>query len=52
MRAARQKVYERIPCKRWGEPDDVAGSVLYLASDLADYVHGSIYTLDGGYESM
>lgn len=47
-----QKVYERIPCKRWGEPDDVAGSVLYLASDLADYVHGSIYTLDGGYESM
>ena len=47
-----QKVYERIPCRRWGEPEDVAGCVLFLASDLADYVHGSIYTVDGGYESM
>ncbi len=47
-----QKVYERIPCRRWGEPEDIAGGVLYLASELADYVHGSIYTLDGGYESM
>jgi 2-deoxy-D-gluconate 3-dehydrogenase len=42
---------ERVPAKSWGEPEDIAGAVLYLAAPVSDWVHGSIYTVDGGYES-
>lgn len=39
----------RIPAGRWGEPSDFAGPVVFLASDAADYMHGSILTVDGGW---
>jgi 2-deoxy-D-gluconate 3-dehydrogenase len=42
---------ERVPAKSWGEPEDIAGAVLYLSAPVSDWVHGSIYTVDGGYES-
>ena len=40
---------ERIPAQRWGSPEDIAGAVLYLCSPAADYVNGSILTVDGGW---
>jgi glucose 1-dehydrogenase len=37
-----------IPLNRWGQPSDVAGLAVYLASDEAGYVTGSTYFVDGG----
>ena len=39
----------RIPAERWGEGSDIAGSVVFLASENADYLHGSTITVDGGW---
>ena len=47
--------YERVtaqaPAGRFGRPEDVAGAVIYLASDAAAYVTGSVLTVDGGFLS-
>jgi glucose 1-dehydrogenase len=37
-----------IPCKRIGEPEDVAQVAVWLASDQSDYVHGTTIYVDGG----
>ena len=37
-----------IPCKRFGEAEDIANVALFLVSDEASYVTGSIYAVDGG----
>lgn len=42
---------QRIPAKRWGQPEDMAGAVVYLASDASDYVCGVMLPVDGGYLS-
>lgn len=39
----------RIPAGRWGEPQDFKGPAVFLASAAADYVHGTILTVDGGW---
>ena len=39
----------RVPAKRWGEPANIAGPVVFLASDAACFVHGSILPVDGGW---
>jgi NAD(P)-dependent dehydrogenase (short-subunit alcohol dehydrogenase family) len=39
----------RTPMKRWGKPEDVAGPVLFLASQQAAFVTGVILPVDGGY---
>jgi 2-dehydro-3-deoxy-D-gluconate 5-dehydrogenase len=41
----------RIPAGRWGEPDDLAGAVVFLSSPASDYVHGAILPVDGGWLS-
>ncbi len=42
-------ILDRIPAGRWGRPEDFAGPVVFLASAAADYVHGEILTVDGGW---
>ena len=42
-------ILDRIPAGRWGEPEDFAGPVVFLASDASDYLHGTIITVDGGW---
>lgn len=42
-------ILSRIPAGRWGAPDDFKGPVVFLASDAANYMHGSIVTVDGGW---
>lgn len=39
----------RIPAGRWGEPGDLAGPVVFLASAASDYVSGEILVVDGGW---
>mgnify|MGYP002620002524 CR=1 FL=1 len=39
----------RIPAGRWGRPDDLGGATVFLASPAADYVHGAILAVDGGW---
>ena len=39
----------RIPAGRWGEPEDFKGPAVFLASSAADYVHGTLLTVDGGW---
>jgi len=45
------EILARIPAGRWAEPEDVAGSVVFLASPAADYVHGHVLAVDGGWLS-
>jgi len=45
---ARGPLLQRIPLGRLGRPEDVAGAVLFLASDLAGYVTGQVLVVDGG----
>ncbi|WP_304235801.1 SDR family NAD(P)-dependent oxidoreductase [Jiulongibacter sediminis] len=42
-------ILSRIPAGRWGEPEDFKGPTVFLTSDLANYVHGEILTVDGGW---
>jgi NAD(P)-dependent dehydrogenase (short-subunit alcohol dehydrogenase family) len=45
----RQTMIDKIPLRRLGQPDDMAGAVLFLASDLAGYVTGQTIYVDGGW---
>jgi 2-dehydro-3-deoxy-D-gluconate 5-dehydrogenase len=40
---------ERVPMRRWADPDEIARAVVFLASDLAAYVNGAQIVVDGGY---
>ena len=44
-----RQILERIPAGRWGEPADLAGAAVFLASPASDYLHGHILTVDGGW---
>ncbi|GAA2674713.1 2-dehydro-3-deoxy-D-gluconate 5-dehydrogenase KduD [Actinoplanes palleronii] len=42
-------ILDRIPAGRWGEPEDLIGTAVWLASDAARYVHGAVIPVDGGW---
>lgn len=44
-----QAILERIPAGRWGEPKDLQGPVVFLASAAADYINGYTLAVDGGW---
>ena len=39
----------RIPMRRWGTPEDMAGLYVFLASDAASYITGQLFPVDGGW---
>lgn len=45
------QILARIPADRWGLPEDMAGAIVFLASDAANYVHGHTLAVDGGWLS-
>jgi 2-dehydro-3-deoxy-D-gluconate 5-dehydrogenase len=44
-----RQILERIPAARWGEPGDIAGATVLLASAAGNYIHGHVMVIDGGW---
>jgi 2-dehydro-3-deoxy-D-gluconate 5-dehydrogenase len=44
-----QSILDRIPAGRWGTPQDLAGTAVFLASSAADYINGHVLVVDGGW---
>ena len=44
-----RQILERIPAARWGEPEDLTGAAVFLASKASDYVNGHVLVVDGGW---
>ena len=44
-----QEILSRIPANRWGEPSDLEGAVVFLASPASDYLSGIVMPVDGGW---
>jgi 2-deoxy-D-gluconate 3-dehydrogenase len=44
-----KSILDRIPAGRWGNAEDFKGPIIFLCSDAAAYVHGTILTVDGGW---
>jgi 2-deoxy-D-gluconate 3-dehydrogenase len=44
-----RQIMERIPAGRWGDPEDLAGAAVFLASSASDYMHGHVLAVDGGW---
>jgi len=47
-----EQISSRIPQNRWGEPEDLAGTAIFLSSSASDYVTGVSIPVDGGYTSF
>lgn len=44
-----KEILGRIPAGRWGRPEDLGGAAVFLASRAADYMHGAVVPVDGGW---
>jgi 2-deoxy-D-gluconate 3-dehydrogenase len=44
-----REISARIPAKRWGQPEDLEGIVVFLASEASNYIHGVVIPVDGGW---
>ena len=52
LRADRERssaILARIPAGHWGKPEEIGGAAVFLASSAADYVHGVVLPVDGGW---
>ena len=45
------QLLDRVPAGRWGQPGELAGAAVYLASHASDFVHGETLVVDGGWLS-
>ena len=43
------EILGRIPAGRWGDPSEIGGAAVFLASEAAAYVHGAVLPVDGGW---
>ncbi len=50
--ARRKRILEHTPVRRFGQPEELIGAMLWLVSDAASFVTGSIVTVDGGFTAM
>jgi 2-deoxy-D-gluconate 3-dehydrogenase len=44
-----KEILSRIPANRWGEPGDLEGAIVFLASGASDYLSGQVMAVDGGW---
>jgi 2-deoxy-D-gluconate 3-dehydrogenase len=44
-----KSILDRIPAGRWGNPEDLMGTIVFLCSDASNYLNGSVITVDGGW---
>jgi 2-deoxy-D-gluconate 3-dehydrogenase len=42
-------ILDRIPAGHWGEPDEISGAAVFLCSAAANYIHGTVLPVDGGW---
>lgn len=47
--ARNKAIQDRIPAGRWGTPEDLMGTIVFLCSDASSYLNGSVVTVDGGW---
>jgi NAD(P)-dependent dehydrogenase (short-subunit alcohol dehydrogenase family) len=50
--AVREDFTNRIPMGRWGDPKELVGAIIYLASDAASFTTGSVLAIDGGWTAI
>jgi NAD(P)-dependent dehydrogenase (short-subunit alcohol dehydrogenase family) len=50
--AAYQSFVDRIPLGRWGDPDELAGAIVFMASDASSFMTGAVLTIDGGWTAQ
>ncbi len=48
-RERNKAILDRIPAERWGAPEDIGDTASFLCSDAANYIHGAILNVDGGW---
>ena len=46
-----KNILGRTPAGRWGDPNDISGAALFLASEASDFLHGIVLPVDGGWMS-
>lgn len=44
-----KSILDRIPQNRWGTPEDLMGTIVFLSSPASDYLNGTVITVDGGW---
>jgi 2-deoxy-D-gluconate 3-dehydrogenase len=49
MKLMNDEILARTPAGRWGQPEEVAGTAVFLASRASDFVTGTTIPVDGGY---